>query len=282
MRLPANAAPAKTRARTAVKPASLAAGLYTLGVSGPCGQDTPRGYRRGSTDNPTACGGRPLCGREPRADHHDQRRRAARALRAARRARRPPRRGARAAGAGGSCSSAARPGSARRRSCGRSARSSARSGCCGARATRCTRRGRSGRSSTWRRRPAASSGRSSRTGADARRPRHRAGRRAAAGGRRASWCWRICTGPTRPRSTSCACWPVASSRCPALVLATYRDDELDRAHPLRIVLGELPRQRDRPDRAGARSRRARSPPWPARRTSTTTSCIAGPPATRSS
>ena len=28
---------------------------------------------------------------------------------------------------------------------------------------------------------------------------------------------------------------------PALVLATYRDDELDRAHPLRIVLGELPR-----------------------------------------
>jgi tetratricopeptide (TPR) repeat protein len=27
---------------------------------------------------------------------------------------------------------------------------------------------------------------------------------------------------------------------PALVLATYRDDQLDRAHPLRIVLGELP------------------------------------------
>src|SRR5258705_379730 len=27
-----------------------------------------------------------------------------------------------------------------------------------------------------------------------------------------------------------------------LVLATYRDDELDRAHPLRIVLGELPRR----------------------------------------
>ncbi|MEO8897344.1 MAG: AAA family ATPase [Candidatus Dormibacter sp.] len=27
---------------------------------------------------------------------------------------------------------------------------------------------------------------------------------------------------------------------PALVLATYRDDELDRAHPLRLVLGELP------------------------------------------
>jgi DNA-binding CsgD family transcriptional regulator len=28
---------------------------------------------------------------------------------------------------------------------------------------------------------------------------------------------------------------------PALVLATYRDDELDRVHPLRLVLGELPR-----------------------------------------
>jgi DNA-binding CsgD family transcriptional regulator/tetratricopeptide (TPR) repeat protein len=30
------------------------------------------------------------------------------------------------------------------------------------------------------------------------------------------------------------------SALPALVVATYRDDELDRAHPLRIVLGELP------------------------------------------
>jgi DNA-binding CsgD family transcriptional regulator/tetratricopeptide (TPR) repeat protein len=29
---------------------------------------------------------------------------------------------------------------------------------------------------------------------------------------------------------------------PALVLATYRDDELDRAHPLRITLGDLPRR----------------------------------------
>ena len=28
---------------------------------------------------------------------------------------------------------------------------------------------------------------------------------------------------------------------PALVVATYRDDELERTHPLRIVLGELPR-----------------------------------------
>jgi hypothetical protein len=28
--------------------------------------------------------------------------------------------------------------------------------------------------------------------------------------------------------------------CPALVLITYRDDELDRGHPLKILLGELP------------------------------------------
>jgi hypothetical protein len=28
---------------------------------------------------------------------------------------------------------------------------------------------------------------------------------------------------------------------PALVLATYRDDQLDQVHPLRVVLGELPR-----------------------------------------
>ena len=29
------------------------------------------------------------------------------------------------------------------------------------------------------------------------------------------------------------------SQVPALVLATYRDDEVDRRHPLRTVLGEL-------------------------------------------
>src|ERR1700754_2816957 len=28
---------------------------------------------------------------------------------------------------------------------------------------------------------------------------------------------------------------------PALIVGTYRDDELDRAHPLRILIGELPR-----------------------------------------
>ena len=33
--------------------------------------------------------------------------------------------------------------------------------------------------------------------------------------------------------------PRRLANVPALVLATYRDDELDRWHPLRIVLGEL-------------------------------------------
>ena len=64
---------------------------------------------------------------------------------------------------------------------------------------------------------------------------------------------------------------------PALVLATYRDDEIDPRHPLRMVLGELPsgaaarlalaplsaRRRGRARRrAGGRSRRAapRGPP----------------------
>src|SRR5207244_11505102 len=28
---------------------------------------------------------------------------------------------------------------------------------------------------------------------------------------------------------------------PALLIASYRDDELDRSHPLRLLLGELPR-----------------------------------------
>ena len=67
---------------------------------------------------------------------------------------------------------------------------------------------------------------------------------------------------------------------PALVLVTYRDDELDPRHPLRIVLGELP--------SGSAARLAlpplsarASPSWPARSASTPPSCIAGPPATRS-
>ena len=60
---------------------------------------------------------------------------------------------------------------------------------------------------------------------------------------------RTCTGPTRRRSTCCACSAAASRRVPALVIASYRDDELDRTHPLRITLGELSRRAD--DRAAA-------------------------------
>ena len=52
--------------------------------------------------------------------------------------------------------------------------------------------------------------------------------------RRPSSCSRTCTGPTRRRSTSLRLLaPPASRRVPALVVATYRDDELDRDHPLR-------------------------------------------------
>ena len=63
--------------------------------------------------------------------------------------------------------------------------------------------------------------------------------RARGGARRRSSSSRTCTGRTRRRSTSCAARAGASRAAPALVVASYRDDELDRAHPLRIVLGEL-------------------------------------------
>ena len=43
----------------------------------------------------------------------------------------------------------------------------------------------------------------------------------------------------RRRWTFCACSSGKSRPSPALVLATYRDDELDRGHPLRRTLGEL-------------------------------------------
>ena len=41
---------------------------------------------------------------------------------------------------------------------------------------------------------------------------------------------------------------------PVLVVATYRDDELDRTHPLRVALGELPRDACDADRPAALSR----------------------------
>ena len=56
-------------------------------------------------------------------------------------------------------------------------------------------------------------------------------------------CSRTCTGPTRRRSTCSGCSPARIESVPALVVATYRDDELDRTHPLRVVLGELARER---------------------------------------
>ena len=69
---------------------------------------------------------------------------------------------------------------------------------------------------------------------------------------------------------------------PALVLATYRDDELDPRHPLRIVLGELPQRLGRAAGAGAAvARTGVAELAGARRGRPRASCIAGPPATRS-
>lgn len=68
---------------------------------------------------------------------------------------------------------------------------------------------------------------------------------------------RTCTGPTRPRSTCCA-WSLAeSSPRPCSSFATYRDEDLDRAHPLRLVLGELAIL---PGSAGCGCRRCRRRP----------------------
>lgn len=74
-----------------------------------------------------------------------------------------------------------------------------------------------------------------------------------------------------------------AERVPALVVASYRDDELDRAHPLRIMLGELARSRT----VGRVKlvRRSRPRRWrgsPSRTASTPASSTARPPATRSS
>ena len=139
---------------------------------------------------------------------------------------------------GRSCSSAARPASARRRSCGASATSTAgRCGCSGAHATRCSRRVRSDRSSTSPRSRAASSRRSS-SAAPAARDRGGAHARAAA---RAPTILVLEDLHWADEATLDVLKLLARriETIPALVLASYRDDELDRAHPLRIVLGEL-------------------------------------------
>ena len=67
---------------------------------------------------------------------------------------------------------------------------------------------------------------------------------------------------------------------PAVLVVSYRDDELDRSHPLRSVLGELP-SRGFVRRLGVRASRAkRWRPWPSPRASTLTSCSRGQAATR--
>jgi predicted ATPase len=68
---------------------------------------------------------------------------------------------------------------------------------------------------------------------------------------------------------------------PALVVATYRDDEIDRRHPLRLALGDLPLSSV--DRIALRPLSLdASPTSPVRRCWITTSCTGAPPATRSS
>ena len=63
--------------------------------------------------------------------------------------------------------------------------------------------------------------------------------RACSRGCRRSSSSRMCTGRTRGRSTCCVCSVGGCGATPALVIASYRDDALDRDHPLRVVLGEL-------------------------------------------
>ena len=121
---------------------------------------------------------------------------------------------------------AARPGSARPRSCGASPRAATS---CGARATTSPCRSRSRRCAT--------SG--SPTG-----PRCSA--------RSASACSRTATGPTRRRSTSSRTWPGASAAPAAVLVLTFRDDELALDHRLRAG-----RRLDPARGRGARSRWSR-------------------------
>ena len=141
--------------------------------------------------------------------------------------------------AGGSCSSPARRGSARRRSCGPSASARARAGSCGARATRSSPRARSGRSWTSPTSWAASS--------PPWWPRARA-----AGALLAALARSLRGRPPDIVVLEDLHWADEATldvlrllarrieSLPALVLATYRDDEIDPRHPLRMVLGELP------------------------------------------
>ncbi len=139
----------------------------------------------------------------------------------------------------GSCSSPATPASARARSCARSARPSPRTCACSpARATACARRGRSGRSPTW---PPLEAGASRR-----RSPRAPARRRsfdALVAELRADGDTAVVIEDVHWADE--ATFDVLGllgrrvESLGALVIVTYRTDELSRTHPLRIVLGDL-------------------------------------------
>ena len=58
---------------------------------------------------------------------------------------------------------------------------------------------------------------------------------------------------------------------PLLVVATYRDDELDRAHPLRVVVGELATRTEVQRLSVSPLSRVPSPSWPHRARSTLSS-----------
>ena len=211
MRLPANAAPAKTRPRTAAKPASLAAGLHALGLSDDMRARYTQGVYERQYGQPhgSAVGHYVAVSRRPTnttsVDGLLERSAQLAALDEHLGAVRAQGRG-RLVLIGGEAgigkTSLVRAFCEEQRvdpgAVGRVRRA------VHAASARAVRRHRAG----GRRR--ARGGR--RAGRDARPSSSRRWRASSAGALRASWCWRICTGPTRPRSTSFACSPVASSR----------------------------------------------------------------------
>ena len=132
-------------------------------------------------------------------------------------------------------------------------------------ATRSSRPVRSDRSSRWATSPAASSGSRSRAGCpyEVMTP----SRTSCASGRPRCSCSRTCTGPTRRRSVL-RLLARRVETVPALVVVSYRDDELEGAHPLRLrarraALGPVDHAaEDRPallrSSCGARSNRTTS------------------------
>ena len=147
------------------------------------------------------------------------------------------------------------------------AQAPARPACSGAPATPCTRRGRSGPCTTSPRRPAPALRERARRGAPRARIFSAVLEELRGAVRPSSSCSRTCTGRTRRRSTCSRSSAAASAQLPALLVLTYRDDELGPRHPLRVVLGDLRRRRRC---AASRCRRSR----PRR-------CARSPPASRS-